>query len=359
MGGIWSNPLNSIKGGLVRLVLSALLAASLLGQEAWIRSVPDHVWKSPEAARGYEGWAMDLVVGPGSRKGLKVGSLEISLTAAGKVVERTRMEGSALLALSRPRYRLPQDAPSTAIQRAFTVDEAFDLRLKFSRPQAWAVDGMSLRLELEEGAQRLVRTLEVPLATYTPKTALVFPFKGPAILTQGPIQDGGHAGYANQHAIDALALTANYAPQSNDKDENEAYAGWGHEVLAMADGVVVHARNDVPDNPRPGETLEKVWVTLPDPGTAVAGNCVVIDHRNGECTALMHLQKGSVTVKVGDQVKQGQVIGRLGSSGDSFGPHLHIQLQAGPKLFADPSLPLRFINLPNFNPLRGVYFDPE
>jgi hypothetical protein len=32
---------------------------------------------------------------------------------------------------------------------------------------------------------------------------------------------------------------------------------------------------------------------------------------------------------------------------------------AGPKLFVDPSLPLRFSNLPNLNPLRGVYFHPK
>jgi murein DD-endopeptidase MepM/ murein hydrolase activator NlpD len=100
-------------------------------------------------------------------------------------------------------------------------------------------------------------------------------------------------------------------------------------------------------------------MTLPDPVSAVAGNCVVIDHGNGECTALMHLQKGSVSVKVGDRVKQGQVLGRLGSSGDSFGPHLHLQLMAGPRLFVDPSLPMRFTNLPDFKPIRGVYFCPK
>jgi hypothetical protein len=343
----------------MRLSLALLFAVSLWGQDVWIKAVPDRVWKAPEAARGYEGWTLDLVVGPSDRKALKPRSLEIRLTASGKLVERTRLESPALRALSRPRYRLSPDAPSTALQRAFPVDEAFDLRLRFSRPQAWAVDRMTLRFQLEEGPATLVRTLEVPLATYTPKTPLIFPIKGPAILTQGPIQDGGHGGYANQHALDVLALTADYAPQLNDRDENEAYAGWGQEVLAMADGVVVHARNDVPDNPRPGETLDKVWASLPDPVTAVAGNCVVVGHGNGEFTALMHLRKGSVTVKVGDWVKQGQALGRLGSSGDSHGPHLHLQLQAGPQLFAAPSLPLRFSNLPDFNPLRGVYFNPK
>lgn len=337
-----------------------LLFATILWAEApWIRSVPERVWKAPEAGRGYEGWALDLVVGPGVRSGMQAKSLEITLVSAGKTLECTRLEGGALQALARPRYRLAQDASPMALQRAFHLDEAFDLRLQFSRPIAWAVDGMNLRLELSEGKDTIVRTLNIPIGTYRAKTALIFPFKGPAILTQGPITDRGHGGFANQHAVDALALTEHYAPQLRDQEENDAYAGWGHEVLAMADGVVVHARSDVPDNPRPGETLEKSWATLPDPLSAVAGNCVVIDHGNGECTALMHLKKGSVVVKVGDRVRQGQVVGLLGSSGDSFGPHLHLQLMAGPRLFADPSLPMRFTNLPDFNPVRGVYFCPK
>ena len=43
---------------------------------------------------------------------------------------------------------------------------------------------------------------------------------------QGWVNDGGHAGYANQFAVDVLGLDPNYAPQLNDKDENASYAGW-------------------------------------------------------------------------------------------------------------------------------------
>ena len=60
---------------------------------------------------------------------------------------------------------------------------------------------------------------------------------------------------------------------------------------------------------------------------------------------MMHMRQGSVVVKAGDHVKQGDVIGHLGNSGDSFGPHLHYQLQSGPELFRDPSIPFRFQNV--------------
>jgi hypothetical protein len=66
----------------------------------------------------------------------------------------------------------------------------------------------------------------------------------------------------------------------------------------------------------------------------------------------------TIAVKAGDRVATGQVVGRLGNSGDSFGPHLHYQLQSGPRLFEYPSLPFRFQDLDD--PLsRGRQFEAK
>ena len=51
------------------------------------------------------------------------------------------------------------------------------------------------------------------------------------------------------------------------------------------------------------------------------GNYVIIDHGNGLSTLYGHME--SVSVSVGQSVSQGQVIGALGTSGSSTGPHLH------------------------------------
>jgi murein DD-endopeptidase MepM/ murein hydrolase activator NlpD len=93
-----------------------------------------------------------------------------------------------------------------------------------------------------------------------------------------------------------------------------------------------------------------------DPVLAVAGNCVIIDHGNSEFSVMMHMCQGSVLVRAGDRVKQGDVVGDLGNSGDSFGPHLHYQLQAGPELFRDQSIPFTFGNVNRSHLFRGTYF---
>ncbi|MBR0518208.1 M23 family metallopeptidase [bacterium] len=51
------------------------------------------------------------------------------------------------------------------------------------------------------------------------------------------------------------------------------------------------------------------------------GNVIVLDHGRGVGSLYLHL--GSISVKEGQYVKQGQVIGTIGSSGASTGPHLH------------------------------------
>ncbi len=57
------------------------------------------------------------------------------------------------------------------------------------------------------------------------------------------------------------------------------------------------------------------------------GNFVIIDHGKGVSSCYAHMQDGSMTVKVGDKVQQGQPIGKVGSTGYSNGPHLHFEVR--------------------------------
>ena len=57
------------------------------------------------------------------------------------------------------------------------------------------------------------------------------------------------------------------------------------------------------------------------------GNYVMIDHGNGITTVYGHMSKGSITVSSGTNVRQGQMIGLMGSSGSSTGCHLHFEVR--------------------------------
>jgi murein DD-endopeptidase MepM/ murein hydrolase activator NlpD len=69
------------------------------------------------------------------------------------------------------------------------------------------------------------------------------------------------------------------------------------------------------------------------------GNYVIIKHKHGYYTRYAHLQKS--TVKIGQRVQQGGVIGNIGNTGLSTGPHLHYEVHIG----SDVVDPYKYINI--------------
>lgn len=119
-------------------------------------------------------------------------------------------------------------------------------------------------------------------------------------------------------------------------DDNSHYYGFGVEVLAAGAGTVAALHDGEPDNRR----FDRAELETRE--TAFGGNYVVIDHGNGEFSWVGHLQQGSVRVKRGDRVTQGQPIARLGASGDSLFPHLHYELRTGTGARGVEGLPSEF-----------------
>ena len=107
-------------------------------------------------------------------------------------------------------------------------------------------------------------------------------------------------------------------------------------ILAPADGVIVKARDGMHDAPFVGT----FWMDCL--ARNIAGNTVLIKHADGEYCLLAHLRRGSVCVKAGQTVKQGQEIGRCGHSGNSSEPHLHFQFQNGKGFYFSSGLPVKF-----------------
>lgn len=77
------------------------------------------------------------------------------------------------------------------------------------------------------------------------------------------------------------------------------------------------------------------------------GNYVMIQHSDGNYTIYAHMHTNSVTVKTGETVSQGQVIGYVGSTGKSTGGHLHFEVRIGSPTSANSVDPLTYVNAAN------------
>ncbi len=94
----------------------------------------------------------------------------------------------------------------------------------------------------------------------------------------------------------------------------------GVNVLASAAGIIRGTRDEMPDTglaDTPAEALNG----------RECGNGVVIDHGDGWHSQYCHMKRGSITVRKGDRVKAGAVLGQVGLSGKTEFPHLHISLR--------------------------------
>ena len=109
------------------------------------------------------------------------------------------------------------------------------------------------------------------------------------------------------------------------------YLAWERPVRAPAAGVVRVAHDAEPDvapgrrSPRPA-----------------FGNHVVIEVAPREFLFVAHLRQGSVSVAAGQRVQAGQVLGRVGNSGTTTEPHVHLHLQDTPRPFFGEGIPFEF-----------------
>jgi murein DD-endopeptidase MepM/ murein hydrolase activator NlpD len=155
------------------------------------------------------------------------------------------------------------------------------------------------------------------------------------IIHRGSVLSVNGALYAAQRfAIDWMRVDDQGRLVHNDLADVHNYTCYGADVLAVADGKVVGTRNDL-DDQKPGK--------LPDPATVsidtVNGNHIVLDIGGGRFAFYAHMQKGSIAVHVGDQVKKGAVLGKLGNSGNTSGPHLHFHIMTGPSVLGSDGIP--------------------
>jgi hypothetical protein len=139
---------------------------------------------------------------------------------------------------------------------------------------------------------------------------------------------------AQTYAIDWMLLDdKNYS--SHDPLKVEASPCYDQPILAVADGTVVGTldkfQNQLPNKPEGSERLAY-------PG----GNFIVLQIGKDAYAFYAHLKPGSIKVKEGDKVVKGQEIARLGNSGNTTGPHLHMHITRDPGVLTAHGVPYLF-----------------
>lgn len=127
--------------------------------------------------------------------------------------------------------------------------------------------------------------------------------------------------------------------------------GWRAPIAMLSMGSSMHSGTDLaaprgtPIRAAAAGTVTSV--SYGHPTKHLTGWVVVISHGDGLETSYNHIDDGGVLVTVGEQVEAGQDIARIGSSGNSTGPHLHLSVWVNNEhtdpeaFFAQRGTPLR------------------
>jgi hypothetical protein len=143
--------------------------------------------------------------------------------------------------------------------------------------------------------------------------------------------------FAQRYAIDFIKLDKEGHSFKGEPNKNSNYYCYNTPVYAVADARVVDVRNDVPENvPTSGK------LAIPLKVENAPGNFVGLDIGYDQFAFYGHMIPGSITVKPGDIVKKGQIIGRIGNSGNSSEPHLHFQVNDRPSFLGSNGIPYTF-----------------
>lgn len=210
---------------------------------------------------------------------------------AGKIVKREFVK-----------YEQTYASYKTTFERAiFAVNISLDNNAK--------VNGLFVKPYKEDNLPKLERN----------KTKLILPFNGEWTVFWGG--DTKELNYhveseAQKNAFDLVITDQDGKTFKTDGKTNEDYYAFGKELIAPCDAEVVLTVDGVKDN-KPGE-LNPIYIP---------GNTVILKTINNEFLFFAHFKQNSIVVKQGQKVKQGELLGLCGNSGNSSEAHLHFHIQ--------------------------------
>jgi hypothetical protein len=151
---------------------------------------------------------------------------------------------------------------------------------------------------------------------------------------RGLLAVNGNEVVPQRFAIDWMRLDRKHRAWVGDPARLSSYRSYGQRLIAVAAGKVIFAADGRPNQPPPNDPTAPSVPELP-------GNRVILRVGPGIYVTYAHMVPGSVRVHDGERVRRGQAVGRLGNSGNSATPHLHLQVQITRSFLSD-GLPFVF-----------------
>jgi murein DD-endopeptidase MepM/ murein hydrolase activator NlpD len=303
-----------------------------------------------------------------------VKEIELELLQAGQVLDTKKLDPKAIQRLADRGAKVQSAGVLKEVAFQFCGNDLIAPNVKLAGPklnrdqalllaqQVFAFNGtrdtLRVRVRGNIDGRATEFTGSIPIKSEFAKNKYTFPLRGNWYVGYGASFHTGHRwAIPEEFALDIAKIGESGLSHKGDGTRFDDYYAYGADVLAAADGRVISAVNDHPEDPsamqRPNETQEAYFARLQkEQGerlakglTAITGNYVLIDHGKNEYSLYAHLQPGSVRVHVGDQVKAGDVIGKLGSSGNSTEPHLHFHVCDKPDPLMCSGIPVDFSNV--------------
>ncbi len=301
-----------------------------------------------------------------------VKEIELELLHAGQVLDIKKLDGKALDYFAERGAKAQAAGVLEQVAFQFCGSNLIPPSVKLASPklekdqallvtsQVFAFRGTRDTLRVRARGNLAGRATEItgtlPVKSEFAKNTYIFPLRGVAYVGVAASLHTGHRwAIPEEFALDIARLGDTGLSHKGDGTRFDDYYAYGTEVLAAGDGRVIEMADDQLEDPaamqQPGESQEAYFARLQKDQAerlakgGILGNYVMIDHGKSEYALYAHLQPGSVRVKVGDQVKAGDVIGKLGSSGNSTEPHLHFHVcdNSDPLLCA--GIPVNFSNI--------------
>jgi murein DD-endopeptidase MepM/ murein hydrolase activator NlpD len=304
----------------------------------------------------------------------KIDDIEIELLKAGQVLDSKKLDGNTIQHFAERGAKMQAAGVLEQVAFQFCGNDLIAPSIKLAGPtlnrdqallvtgQAFAFSGardtLRVRVHGNDGSGPTETSGMLPISTAFAQNTYIFPLRGVSYVGWGASFHTGHRWVPfEEFALDIAKIGGSGLTYKGKGTRFEDYYAYGAEVLAAADGKVIATFNDQAEDPaamqRPGESQEAYFVRLQKEQAGrvaegegnVTGNSVQIDHGQSEYSFYAHLQRGSVRVEVGDRVKAGDVIGKLGSSGNSTEPHLHFHVCGKADSLMGAGIPVNFSNV--------------